>query len=140
MFSDNFLPYVDEITICLLGSNIQNELYIIPVSTAQSTYESIIKIEKLDEIDVQKINFEIRYSNQINRNWNTKNIVVFWKNKVHYCKREKISSFYYSSIEARDQEQLKTLIGEFVSLFNEGAKDDWKPNKNITIDGETSYN
>lgn len=77
MFSDNFLPYVDEITICLLGSNIQNELYIIPVSTAQSTYESIIKIEKLDELDVQKINFEIRYSDQINRNWNTKNIVVF---------------------------------------------------------------
>ena len=67
MFSDNFLPYVDEITICLLGSNIQNELYIIPVSTAQSTYESIIKIEKLDELDVQKINFEIRYSDQINR-------------------------------------------------------------------------
>ena len=93
MFSDNFLPYVDEITICLLGSNIQNELYIIPVSTAQSTYESIIKIEKLDELDVQKINFEIRYSDQINRNRNTKNIVVFWKNKVHYCKREKISSF-----------------------------------------------
>ena len=48
--------------------------------------------------------------------------------------------FYYSSIEARDQEQLKTLIGEFMSLFNEGAKDDWKPNENITIDGETSYN
>ena len=77
IFSDNFLPFVDEITICLLGSNIQNELYIIPVSTAQSTYESIIKIEKLDELDVQKINFEIRYSDQINRNWNTKNIVVF---------------------------------------------------------------
>ena len=77
MFSDNLLPYIDGITMCLLGSDIQNELYYIPVSTELSTYESIIKIEKLDELDVLKINFEIKYSDQINRNWNTKNIVAF---------------------------------------------------------------
>ena len=52
-------------------------------------------------------------------------------------KGKKSVLFYYSSIEARNQEQLKTLIGEFISLFNEGARDDWKPNKNISIDGET---
>ena len=55
-------------------------------------------------------------------------------------KNKKSVLFYYSSIEARNQEQLKTLIGEFISLFNEGSKDDWKPNKNISIDGETPYN
>ena len=55
-------------------------------------------------------------------------------------KDKKSILFYYSSIEARNQEQLKTLIGEFISLFNEGSKDDWKPNKNISIDGETPYN
>lgn len=55
-------------------------------------------------------------------------------------KDKKTILFYFSSIEARNQEQLKTLIGEFISLFNEGSKDDWKPNKNISIDGETPYN
>ena len=67
-------------------------------------------------------------------------MLCFEKIKSTTVKGKKSVLFYYSSIEARDQEQLKTLIGEFMSLFNEGAKDDWKPNENITIDGETSYN
>ncbi len=55
-------------------------------------------------------------------------------------KGRKTILFYYSSIEARDQEQLKDLIGEFISLFKGGEKHDWKPAESIQIDGETPYN
>lgn len=94
------------------------------------TVISEIKKSNNDDIKFESKLMDGKYDNEGNQYYELSVIV----------KGKKSVLFYYSSIEARNQEDLKTLIGEFNSLFNEGSKDDWKPNENITIDGETPYN
>ena len=53
---------------------------------------------------------------------------------------KKTRLFYYSSIEARNSEQLRKEIGEFFSLFMKGDQNDWKPSEETKIIGDTPYN
>ena len=119
--TEHYFKSKQEMNLEKLGNNVFN------------FYKTVIfEINNTDNIDIKyesKLMNE-KYDNDGNQYYEL-SVTVKGKKSV---------LFYYSSIEARDQEQLKTLIGEFMSLFNEGAKDDWKPNENITIDGETSYN
>ena len=94
------------------------------------TVTAEIKKSNNDDIKFESKLMDGKYDNEGNQYYELSVIV----------KGKKSVLFYYSFIEARNQEDLKTLIGEFNSLFNEGSKDDWKPNENITIDGETPYN